>query len=180
MNLVDEKPVRCDVTFAVVRPVAGERMVVAGRRQFFAVTQFFNDCLKFLDRKMSLQHQFVVTLECGCVADGILHFAKSFHILSRFEYVGQLGSCAMRSPSSIAAMVSALGMFVPSMMKGMRFSRTTVLMYTLMTDDAESPTSSQKRVKRSFVGLSSDIVMLAMLNSPSSMWKTSVLYDKAA
>ena len=36
-------------------------------------------------------------------------FPKSFQSLSRSEYEVWLGSCAMRSPSSIAAIVSALG-----------------------------------------------------------------------
>ena len=92
------------------------------------------------------------------------------------EDVLEFGSCAMRLPSSIAAMVSALGTCVPSMMKGIRFSRTTVLMYTVITEEAESPTSSQKWVKRSFVRSSSEIVRLAMVYAPFFKWKTHQLY----
>lgn len=180
VDLVDEKPVGCDVALSVVRPVADKRMVAVLGRKRLAVGELFDDGMKFLDGKMSPQDQFVVAFECGRVADGIAHLAKSFHIWSRLVYVGLFGSRAMRLPSSMAAMVSALGMLVPSMMKGMRFSRTTVLMYTVMTDDAESPMSSQKCVKRSFVALSRDIVMLAMSNSPGLTCKTSVLYDIAA
>ena len=180
VNLVDEEPIGRDVAFAVIRPVADKRMVVVFGRKRLAVGELFDDGMKFLDRQMAPQDQFVVAFECGRVADGITHLAKSFHIWSRLVYAGLFGSRAMRSPSSMAAMVSALGMLVPSMMKGMRFSRTTVLMYTVMTDDAESPMSSQKCVKRSFVALSRDIVMLAMSNSPGLMCKTSVLYDIAA
>lgn len=180
VNLVDEKPVWRDVAFAVVHPVADERMVVVLGRKLLAVGKLGDYGLKLLNRQMPSQHQLIVALERGRVADGILHFAKSSHILPRSVYVGLLGSRAMRSPSSRAATVSALGMCVPSMRKGMRFSRMTVLMYTVMTDEAESPTSSQKRVKRSFVALSREIVMLAMSDSPCLMWKTGELYAKVA
>ena len=176
--LVDEKPVGCDMAFAVVRPVAGERMVVVGRRKLFSIAQLIDNRLKLLNRKMALQHQLVVALECRCVADGILHFAKSSHILSRFVYVGQFGSCAMRSPSSIAAMVSAFGNGSAEMVKGMRFSRTTVLMYTVITDDAERPMLLQKSTKRFLVGASSEKVMLAMVFLHSFESKTRVSYTK--
>ena len=178
VNLVDEQPVGRDVAFAVIRPIAGERMIVVGSRKLFSVAQLIDDRLKLLDWKMALQYQLVVAFECRRVADGILHFAKSFHILPRFVYVGQLGSRAIRSPSSMAAIVSALGVFVPSIMKGMRFSRMTVLMYTVITDDAESPMSSQKSTKRFLVSGSSENVMLAMVFLHSFNSKTCVSYTK--
>lgn len=176
VNLVDEQPVWRDMAFAVVRPVAGERMVVVGRRKLFSIAQLIDNRLKLLNRKMALQHQLVVALECRCVADGILHFAKSSHILSRFVYVGQFGSRAIRSPSSIAAMVSAFGKGSAEIVNGMRFSRTTVLMYTVITEDAERPMLSQKATKRFLVGASSENVMLAMVFLHSFGLKMSVLY----
>ena len=100
------------------------------------------------------------------MSDIVFHLAKSFHNSLRSDYVRCLGSRAKCSPSSIAAMVSALGICEPSMMKGMRFSRTTVLMYTLMTEDAERPTSLQKCEKRSLMCGSREIVMLAMVKTP--------------
>ena len=110
--------------------------------------------------------------------DDIRHFARSFQSLSRSEYEGWLGSCAMRSPSSMAAMVSAFGTWGPSMMKGMRFSRTTVLMYTVITEDAESPTLSQNSTKRFLVGASSENVMFAMVFLHSFELKTRISYTK--
>ena len=37
MNLIDEKPIGRDVTFAMVHPVASECVVAVGRRQFLAM-----------------------------------------------------------------------------------------------------------------------------------------------
>ena len=37
VNLIDEKPIGRDVTFTMIRPVAGECMVSVGRRQFLAM-----------------------------------------------------------------------------------------------------------------------------------------------
>ena len=37
VNLINEKPIGRDVTFAVVRPVASECVVAVGRRQFLAM-----------------------------------------------------------------------------------------------------------------------------------------------
>lgn len=178
VNLVDEKPVGCDMAFAVVGPVVAERMVVICGRQHLAVGEFADDCLKSFDWQMPPQHQFIVALECRSVSDGILHFARSFHICPRSVYVGWFGSCAMRSPSSIAVMVSAFGTWVPSMMKGIRFSRTIVLIYTLITDEAESPTSLQKSTKRFLVGASSENVMFAIAFSHSFKLKSRISYTK--
>ena len=180
MNMVDEKPIGSNVTFAMICPTASERVVTIRGRQCLAVPQLLHNCLQLFNGQMPFQRQFVVAFEgCG-VADGIFHFVKSFHMRSRLSYDGQFGSCAMRSPSSIAAIVSALGTCDPSMMKGIRFSRMTVLMYTVMTEEADNPTSSQKCVKRSFVRLSSDIVMLAIGISPPFACKARVLYRKVA
>ena len=175
-DLVDEKPIRGDVTFAMVCPVAGERMVSVGGRQRFAVGELGDDGLQLRNRKMSLESLFVVPGVCSCGANAVLHFSRSFQRSSRLSYVGQLGSLTMRSPSSIAAMVSALGTCGASMMKGIRRSRTTVLMYTVMTDDAESPTSSQKSVNCFLVGASSENVMLAIVISPNYYSNVCELY----
>ena len=181
VDLVDEKPVWRDVALAVVSPVADERMVAALWRKLLSVGKLSDDSVDLGFVLPALNCPLVVFFEPAGPVDKILfvHRANSAKASSTV-YRGRFGSRAMRSPSSIAAMVSALGMFVPSMMKGMRFSRTTVLMYTVMTDEAESPMSSQKWVKRSFVALSSDIVMLAMSDSPRLMWETGELYYKAA
>ena len=175
-DLVDEKPIRGDVTFAMVCPVAGERMVSVGGGQRFAVGELCDDGLQLRNRKMSLESLFVVPGVCSCGANAVLHFSRSFQRSSRLSYVGQLGSLTMRSPSSIAAMVSALGTCGASMMKGIRRSRTTVLMYTVMTDDAESPTSSQKSVNCFLVGASSENVMLAIVISPNYYSNVRELY----
>ena len=82
VDLVDEKPVGCDVAFAVVGPVADERMVAVLWRKLLSVGKLVNDGLKLFNRKMPLQHQLVVALERGRVADRIFHFARSFHIWS--------------------------------------------------------------------------------------------------
>ncbi len=178
VKLVDEKPVGRDMAFTMIGPVADKRMVVVFGRQFLAVGELADDGLKLLDWQMPSQHQLVVALECGCVTDDIRHFARTFQSLSRSVYEGWVGSFAMRSPSSIAAMVSALGSGSAEMTKGMRFSRITVFMYTVSTDDAESPTLSQKSTKRFFVGASSEIVMFAMVFILSFAVKTSVSYTK--
>ena len=47
--LVDEKPVGCDMAFAVVGPVVAEWMVVICGRQHLAVGEFADDCLKSFD-----------------------------------------------------------------------------------------------------------------------------------
>ena len=180
VNLINEKPIGRDVTFTMICPIAGERMVAVDGRQFFAIAQLLNDRLQLFNRQMPLHHQFIVPLEGGSMADIVFHLAKSFHNSLRSEYVRWLGFRAMRSPSSIAAMVSALGICEPSIIKGMRFSRITVLMYTLMTDDAESPMSSQKCVKRSLVCGSREIVILAIAKVPFFAVKTSELYAKVA
>ena len=180
VDLINEKPIGCDVTFTMVRPITSECVVAVGRRQFFSIAQLFNDRLQLFNWQMPLHHQFIVTFEGGSMADIVFHLAKSSHNSFILEYVRWLGFRAMRSPSSIAAMVSALGICEPSIIKGMRFSRITVLMYTLMTDDAESPTSSQKCVKRSLVCGSREIVMLAMVKVPFFAVKTSELYANVA
>ena len=178
MNLVDEKPVGRNMAFAVIDPVIAERVVAVCRGKGFAIGEFGDDRMKPFDRHMPPQHQFVVVLERRGVSDGILHFAKSFHICPRSVYVGWFGSCAMRSPSSIAAMVSAFGNGSAEIVKGMRFSRITVLMYTVITDDAERPTLSQKSTKRFLVGASSENVMLAIVFLHSFESKTRISYTK--
>ena len=167
LDLVDEQPVGRDVTFAVIRPVAGECVVSIGGRQRFAVDELFDDGLQFLNRQMSLDRPLVVAFEGGSRIDGVFHDSRSFQSSLRSVYRLRVGSLAMRSPSLSAATVSALGVCDPSIWKGMRFSRMTVLMYKVMTEDADSPMSSQNRVNRSLVGLSSEIVILAMICSSS-------------
>lgn len=178
VNLVDEKPVGRNMAFAVIGPVVAERVVAVCGRKGFAIGEFGDDRMKPFDRHMSPQHQFVVALERRGVSDDILHFAKSFHICPRSVYAGWFGSCAMRSPSSIAAMVSAFGNGSAEIVKGMRFSRITVLMYTVITDDAERPTLSQKSMKRFLVGASSENVMFAIVFLPSFESKTRISYTK--
>ncbi len=119
----------------------------------------------------------VVTI-CGRQkAGGFLHRLSSSSAPDSV-YRGRVGSCAMRSPSSIAAMVSAFGNGSAEMVKGMRFSRTTVLMYTVITDDAERPTLLQKSTKRFLVGASSENVMFAMVFLHSFESKTRISYTK--
>lgn len=178
VNLVDEKPVGRNMAFAVIGPVIAERVVAVCRGKGFAIGEFGDDRMKPFDRHMPPQHQFVVALERRGVSDDILHFVKSFHICPRSVYAGWFGSCAMRSPSSIAAMVSAFGNGSAEMVKGMRFSRTTVLMYTVITDDAERPTLSQKSTKRFLVGASSENVMFAIVFLHSFESKTRISYTK--
>ena len=178
MNLVDEQPVGCDMAFAVIGPVVAEGVVAVCRRKGFAIGEFGDDRMKLFDRHMPPQHQLVVAFERRGVSDDILHFAKSFHICPRSVYAGWFGSCAMRSPSSIAAMVSAFGNGSAEMVKGMRFSRITVLMYTVITDDAERPTLSQKSTKRFLVGASSENVMFAIVFLHSFESKTLISYTK--
>ena len=151
-NLVDEKPVRRDMAFAVVGSWTRECVVAVCRRQFLAVGAFRDYRVNLGNVRSPSNCPLVVFLELIRPVDNIffIHRFSSARASSRV-YRGQFGSCAMRSPSLIAAMVSALGVCVPSMMKGMRFSRMTVLMYTVITEEAESPTSLQKSVKRSFV-----------------------------
>lgn len=178
MNLVDEKPVGRNMAFAVIGPIVAERVVAVCRGKGFAIREFGDDRMKPFDRHMPPQHQFVVALERRGVSDDILHFAKSFHSCPRSVYVGWFGSCAMRSPSSIAAMVSAFGNGSAEIVKGMRFSRTTVLMYTVITEDAERPTLSQKSTKRFLVGASSENVMFAIVFLHSFESKTRISYTK--
>ena len=178
MNLIDEQPVGRNMAFAVIGPVVSEGVVAVCRGQRLAIGEFGDDRMKPFDRHMPPQHQFVVALERRGVSDDILHFAKSFHICPRSVYVGWFGSCAMRSPSSIAAMVSAFGNGSAEMVKGMRFSRITVLMYTVITDDAERPTLSQKSTKRFLVGASSENVMFAIVFLHSFESKTRISYTK--
>ena len=178
MNLVDKKPVGRNMAFAMIGPIVAERVVAVCRGQRLAIGEFGDDRMKPFDRHMPPQHQFVVALERRGVSDDILHFAKSFHICPRSVYVGCFGSCAMRSPSSIAAMVSAFGNGSAEMVKGMRFSRITVLMYTVITDDAERPTLSQKSTKRFLVGASSENVMFAIVFLHSFESKTRISYTK--
>ena len=178
VNLVDEQPVGRNMAFAVIGPIVAERVVAVCRGKGFAIGEFGDDRMKPFDRHMPPQHQFVVALERRGVSDGIHHFAKSFHICPRSVYAGWFGSCAMRSPSSIAAMVSAFGNGSAEMVKGMRFSRITVLMYTVITDDAERPTLSQKSTKRFLVGASSENVMFAIVFLHSFESKTRISYTK--
>ena len=178
VNLVDEQPVGRNMAFAVIGPVIAERVVAVCGRKGFAIGEFCDDRMKSFDRHMPPQHQFVVALERRGVSDDILHFAKSFHICPRSVYAGWLGSCAMRSPSFIAAMVSAFGNGSAEMVNGMRFSRITVLMYTVITDDAERPTLSQKSTKRFLVGASSENVMFAIVFLHSFESKIRISYTK--
>ena len=190
VNLVDEKPVGRDVTFAVVAPVVRERMVMIGGRERFATRKFADDVIEPRDVKATSYCKLVVPFEPSSPVNGVLlsrwwrrGFGGWIHRLSSSSasdnvYRGRVGSCAMRSPSSIAAMVSAFGTWVPSMMKGMRFSRTIVLMHTLITDEADRPTSSQNSTKRFLVGASSEIVMFDMVFLHSFELKTRISYTK--
>ena len=166
VDFVDEKPVGGDVAFAVGGPDAGEGVVTVGGREGDAVAEFGDHRVEFFDGRAALEKPLVVALERGGVADGKGHSARSFQRASRSVYVGASGSSARRSPSRRAARVSALGRGEPSMMKGMRFSRRTVLMYTVMTEEAERPMSAQKRLKRFLVRSSREMVRLDMGRGP--------------
>lgn len=182
VNLVDEKPVGRNMAFAVIGPVIAERVVVVCRRKGFASREFANDVIKLRDVKSSAYCKLVVSFESASPVNGVL-LARWIHRLSSFRasdrvYRGRVGSCAMRSPSSIAAMVSAFGNGSAEIVKGMRFSRTTVLMYTVITDDAERPTLLQKSTKRFLVGASSENVMFAIVFLHSFESKTHISYTK--
>ena len=166
VDFVDEKPVGGDVAFAVGGPDAGEGVVAVDRRKGNAVAEFCDDRVEFFDGGAALEKALVVALERGGVADGKNHSARSFQRASRSVYVGASGAAARRSPSRRAARVSALGRGEPSMMKGMRFSRTMVLMQTVRTEEAERPTSAQKRLKRFLVRSSREMVRLDMGRVP--------------
>lgn len=176
LDLVDEKPVGCDVTFPVVRPVAGERMVAIGGRQWFPIGEFGDNGLQLFNRQMALDRFFIVAFEGGGTVDLVFHDSRSFQKSSKLEKCLRVGSLTMRSPSSIAAMVSAFGNGSAEMVKGMRFSRTTVLMYTVITEDAERPMLSQKSTKRFLVGASSENVMFAIVFSPICYSYTRIAY----
>ena len=190
VNLVDEQPVGRDMAFAVVGPVVAEGVVAVRGRQWFASCKFADDVIVLRDVKTTAYRKPVVPFEPASPVNGVLlgrrrwrGFGGLFHRLSSSSasdsvYRGRVGSCAMRSPSSIAAMVSAFGTWVPSMMKGIRFSRTIVLIYTLITDEAESPTSLQKSTKRFLVGASSENVIFAMVFLRSFESKTRISYTK--
>lgn len=189
LDLVDEQPVGGDVTFAMIRPVAGERVVAVGGRQRFASGQFADDVVEFRNVKLAADGELVVPLELTRPVNGVLLSGRGIYFLVHGHRLSsaraservcrlRVGSLTMRSPSSIAAMVSALGMCGASMMKGIRRSRTMVLMYTLMTEEAESPTSSQKSVNCFLVGASSEKVMFAIVISPLVDSDSRVLYTK--
>lgn len=182
VNLVDEKPVGRNMAFAVIGPVIAERVVAVCRRKGFASREFADNVIKLRDVKSSAYCKLVVSFESASPVNGVL-LARWIHRLSSFRasdrvYRGRVGSCAMRSPSSIAAMVSAFGNGSAEIVKGMRFSRTTVLMYTVITDDAERPTLSQKSTKRFLVGASSENVMFAIVFLHSFESKTHISYTK--
>ena len=190
VNLVDEQPVGRDMAFTMIGPVADKRMVVVLGRQCLAVGEFADDVIELRDVKSAAYCKLVVPFEPASPVNGVL-FARWWrcgiggwcHRLSSSNasdsvYRGRVGSCAMRSPSSIAAMVSAFGTWDPSMMKGIRFSRTIVLIYTLITDEAESPTSSQNSTKRFLVGASSENVMFAIVFLHSFELKSRISYTK--
>ena len=176
LDLVDEQPVGGDVAFAVIRPGTSERVVAVGGRQGFAVGKLGDDGLQLFDRQMTLDGLLVITLEGTGSVELVSHDSRSFQNSSRLVKCLRVGSLTMRSPSSMAAMVWALGTCGASMMKGMRRSRTMVLMYTLMTEEAESPTSSQKSLNCFLVGASSEKVMLAIVISPYVDSDSHVLY----
>ena len=49
LNFIDEKPVWLDMTFTMVSPLAGERMVSMLRRQWFFSLKMVNDGFEFVD-----------------------------------------------------------------------------------------------------------------------------------
>ena len=188
VDLIDERPVRLDMTFAMICPVVREGMVSIGGGQSFASGKLADDVVKLRDVKSTAYGQLVVSFELASPVNGILLWSRlrsclfgGFHRLSSASasasvYRRRVGSLTMRSPSSIAAMVSAFGRGSAEMVKGMRFSRITVLMYTVITEDAERPTFSQKSTKRFLVRASSENVMFAMVILPCFEVKTCVLY----
>ena len=190
VNLVDEQPVGRNMAFAVIGPIVAERVVAVCRGKGFASREFADDVIKLRDIKSSAYCKLVVFFEPASPVNDVLlarwwryGFGRWLHRLSSFRasdrvYRGRVGSCAMRSPSSIAAMVSAFGNGSAEMVKGMRFSRITVLMYTVITDDAERPTLSQKSTKRFLVGASSENVMFAIVFLHSFESKTRISYTK--
>ena len=162
VDFVDEKPIGGDVAFAVADVVAGEGVVAVGGGQGKTFAEAGDDGVELSDGKSLAEKALVVALEGGGMSDGEHHLARSAQSWSRSVYVGASGSAARRSPSAMASRVSVLGRRGPSMMKGMRFSRTMVLMQTVRTAEAERPTPSQKRVKRFLVLSSMERVRLAM------------------
>ena len=178
LDLVDEQPVGRYMTFAMICPVAHKRMVAIGGGQGFAICQLGDDFLQLGDGKVASLCKLVVALECRGAVKRVLHESISFQNSSREWHRFRVGSLTMRSPSSIAAMVSAFGRGSAEMVNGMRFSRMTVLMYTVITDDAERPMLSQKSTKRFLVAASSENVMLAMVFLHSFDSKTCVSYTK--
>ena len=190
VNLVDEQPVGRNMAFAVIGPIVAERVVAVCGRKGFASREFANDVIKLRDVKSAAYCKLVVFFEPASPVNGVLlarwwryGFGRWLHRLSSFRasdrvYRGRVGSCAIRSPSSIAAMVSAFGNGSAEMVNGMRFSRITVLMYTVITDDAERPMLSQKSTKRFLVGASSENVMFAIVFLHSFESKTRISYTK--
>lgn len=67
-----------------------------------------------------------------------------------------------------------------AMVNGTRRSRAVVTMNTLMSDDAERPTSLQKDEKSRLTLSSTEIVMLAMVNLPYFACEQCVVYNKYA
>ena len=67
-----------------------------------------------------------------------------------------------------------------AMVNGTRRSRAVVTMNTLMSDDAERPTSLQKDEKSRLTLSSTEIVMLAMVNLPHFACEQCVVYNKYA
>ena len=85
------------------------------------------------------------------------------------------GSRAMRSPSSIAAIVSALGCSGMEIEKGMRRSRSTALVKTLKSDEMVKPVASQKAEIPALSSADMEMVRLAIYSVP--FMKSSVLYN---
>lgn len=104
------------------------------------------------------------------------HFLNSSKA-SLIVYPFMLGSLAMRSPSSMAASVSALGVSGIITSNGRRCSRRTALVNTLNSDETVKPVASQKAVIPALSAGDIDIVRLAIDDSP--FVKTGGLYHNS-
>lgn len=84
------------------------------------------------------------------------------------------------SMSDSSSAISSRREMGAAMVNGTRRSRAVVTMNTLMSDDAERPTSLQKDEKSRLTLSSTEIVMLAMVNLPHFACEQCVVYNKYA
>lgn len=84
------------------------------------------------------------------------------------------------SMSDSSSAISSRREMGAAMVNGTRRSRAVVTINTLMSDDAESPTSLQKDEKSRLTVSSTEIVILAMVNIPHFACEQCVVYNKYA